>query len=274
MTPLDLTVVLPVRNEEANLERALQAVGKGFAREIVVVDSHSTDATVDIAERCGARVIQFDWNGRFPKKRNWFLREHTPPTAWVLFLDADEWLTDEFKHEVRAALPDSPHAGYWLDYAIYFEGKPLKGGYPLKKLALFRVGSGEYERIEEDHWSQLDMEIHEHPVLSGSTGVIHAQIDHRDMRGLEHWRRKHEEYAAWEAHRFLALSQNSAMQSSWSIRQKLKYRLMGTRLLAPIYFVGCLTILGGWKDGCRGWQWAKLKAGYFAEVSRRIREAR
>lgn len=274
MKPLDLTIALPVRNEEKNLGAALDAIGQDFAREIVVLDSHSTDATVEIAQTKGARVLQFDWDGRFPKKRNWYLRNHAPTTEWILFLDADEWLTNSFKQEVRAALPGSLHAGYWLDYAIYFDGRPLKGGYPLKKLALFRVGHGEYERIDEDHWSALDIEIHEHPELDGSTGEIRAQIDHRDLRGLDHWRRKHEEYAAWEARRYLAMQSNSAAQSSWSVRQKIKYRLMGTPLLAPVYFLGSLLLLGGWKDGRRGWQWARLKAGYFAEVSRRIREAK
>jgi len=270
----NLTVIFPVLNEEANLPQALNALGSDFARRVVVIDSGSTDRTCAIAREHGAEVIHFKWDGRFPKKRNWFLREHTPSTEWVLFLDADEWLTDAFKAEVCVALPDSPHAGYWLNYTIYFEGHPLKGGYPLKKLALFRVGTGEYERIDEDHWSALDMEIHEHPVLNGSTGVIRAKIDHRDLRGLDHWKRKHAEYAAWEARRYWAMQDNAAVQQSWSIRQKLKYRLMGSRWLAPIYFVGSLILLGGWKDGWRGVQWAWMKADYFNRVSRQILRAR
>jgi glycosyltransferase involved in cell wall biosynthesis len=131
----------------------------------------------------GVEVVEFRWNGQFPKKRNWFLREHTPKTEWVLFIDADEYLTPEFKEEVRRVLPGTKHAGFWLHYSIYFLGKKLKGGYPLDKLALFRVGAGEYERIEEDHWSDLDMEVHEHPVLEGTVGKIRARIDHPDMRG-------------------------------------------------------------------------------------------
>jgi len=273
MVKPDLAVVLPVKDEEQNLPAALSALGSDFARKIVVVDSGSSDRTREIARESGAEVVEFTWNGRFPKKRNWFLREHTPGTKWVLFLDADEVVTPAFKQEVATTLENTSHVGFWLDYAIYFEGQPLKGGYPLKKLALFRVGRGEYERIDEDHWSTLDMEIHEHPVLEGSIGEIRAQIDHRDLRGLEHWKRKHAEYAAWEARRYLAMRSNSSAQSSWSIRQKLKYRLMGTPLLAPVYLVACLTVLGGWKDGRRGWQWAKLKAGYFAQVSRLIRRA-
>ncbi|MGB5135674.1 MAG: glycosyltransferase [Prochlorococcaceae cyanobacterium] len=87
---LDLTVAIPVRNEECNLATCLQAIGPGFARSLVVIDSGSTDTTAAIARNHGAEVVTFEWNGRFPKKRNWFLRHHTPTTRWVLFLDADE----------------------------------------------------------------------------------------------------------------------------------------------------------------------------------------
>ncbi|GHB95284.1 glycosyltransferase family 2 protein [Cerasicoccus arenae] len=271
---LDLTIVLPVRNEAENLGAALQSIGSDLAQAIVVVDSNSEDDTVKIAQEHGAHVINFQWNGQFPKKRNWFLREHKPKTKWVLFLDADEWLTEEFKTELRAALADTPHVGFWLNYSIYFLGQPLKGGYPLRKLALFRVGSGEYERIDEAQWSALDMEIHEHPVLDGSTGVIHAKIDHRDMRGPEHWARKHTEYASWEAKRYMALANDPAAKHQWSHPQKIKYRLMGTPLLAPIFFLGCLFAMGGWRDGKRGVMWARLKAGYFAQVYTRIQQER
>ncbi|WP_309382631.1 glycosyltransferase family 2 protein [Cerasicoccus frondis] len=270
MSPLDLTVVLPVRNEERNLGEALKALGNNFAMQSIVVDSSSTDRTISIAEEHRAKVINFEWDGKFPKKRNWLLRNHPPTTKWVLFLDADEWLTEDFKAEVRAALATTEHVGFWLNYTIYFEGKPLKGGYPLKKLALFRVGVGEYERIDENRWSQLDMEIHEHPVLDGTTGEIHAKIDHRDLRGLDHWKKKHADYAAWEAHRYLAIKDNSALQSKWSTFQKIKYRLMGTPLLGPVFFFGCLFGMGGWRDGKRGVQWALLKAGYFNEISRLV----
>ena len=142
MLPLDLTIAIPVRNEEKNLPGCLEAIGAGLAKTIVVIDSGSTDSTRDIAKRFGAEVIDFQWNGRFPKKRNWFLRNHAPETKWVLFLDADEYLTESFKDELRERLPREDNVGYWLSYTVYFLGKNLKGGYPLDKLALFQVGAG------------------------------------------------------------------------------------------------------------------------------------
>src|SRR4030095_9392302 len=109
----------------------------------------------------------FKWDGKFPKKRNWFLRNHSISTKWILFLDADEYLTEAFKNEMRECISRDDKVGYWLSYTIYFLGKQLKGGYPLRKLALFRVGAGEYGQICEEHWSNLDMGRHEKPVRSG-----------------------------------------------------------------------------------------------------------
>lgn len=94
-------------------------------------------------------------------------------------------------------MPSTPHVGFWLTCDNWFMGRRLRHGTPNRELALFRVGAGEYERIDEDHWSHLDIEIHERPVLSGSVGCIRARIDHRDDRGLEHWKSRHETYAAW-----------------------------------------------------------------------------
>jgi len=175
---LNLTIALPTKNEERNLPECLRAIGRDFAKRVVLLDSGSTDRTREIAAEFGAEVLDFRWNGRFPKKRNWFLREHTPETEWVLFLDADEFLTPDFKAALGRALEDATKAGYWLSYTRYFLGRQLKGGYPLRKLALFRVGAGEYERIDEEQWSHLDMEVHEHPVLEGEIGTIREPIDH------------------------------------------------------------------------------------------------
>ncbi len=66
----------------------------------------------------------------------------------------------------------------------------------LKNLALFKPSAGAYERIDEESWSALDMEIHEHPILNGTTGIIKSQIEHQDFRGVTHYVAKHSEYAS------------------------------------------------------------------------------
>ena len=271
---IDLTIVIPAKNEERNLPGCLNAIGKDLAAKIVLIDSGSTDATRKIAEEHDVEVIDFVWDGKFPKKRNWFLRNHKPSTKWVLFLDADEYLTQSFITEMTIALTnaDEDTVGFWLNYTIYFMGKVLKGGYPLNKLALFKVGAGEYERIDEDQWSKLDMEIHEHPVLTGKLGEIKSKIDHQDFRGISHYVIKHNEYAAWEAGRYAKAINDPEIRKSWTWKQKLKYRLMGSVLVGPVYFMGSFFLLGGFRDGRRGLAFAMLKMAYFNQVYCKIEE--
>ncbi|GAB4016669.1 glycosyltransferase family 2 protein [Spirosoma migulaei] len=270
---LDLTIAIPVRNEEQNLPKCLASIGKGLARHIVIIDSGSTDQTVEIAKAHGVEVINFIWNGKFPKKRNWYLRNYTPITKWVMFLDADEFLTEEFKSDLHKSLQkDDDIVGYWLRYTIYFLGKQNKGGYFLHKLALFQVGKGEYERIDEDQWSKLDMEIHEHPVLNGKIGTIRNKIDHQDLRGVSYYVTKHNEYSSWEAARYLKITQDTEAKRHWSWMQKVKYGLMQTPLLGPVYFLGSFLLMGGFKDGTRGFAFAILKMAYFTQTYLKIRE--
>jgi glycosyltransferase involved in cell wall biosynthesis len=267
---LPITVAVPVRNEETGLAACLERLGR-FAR-VVVIDSGSTDRTCEIARAHGADVVQFQWNGRFPKKRNWFLCEHPPTTPWVLFLDADELVDDAFCDELTRALPGTPHAGFWLTYDNWFMGRRLRHGTPNRKLALFRVGAGEYERIEEERWSELDMEIHEHPVLAGSVGEIRTRIDHRDDRGLNHWKRRHESYAQWEAARAVRLRETG--MAGLAGRQAAKYRMLGRWWLPAAYFLDGYLRRLGFLDGLAGFWHAWLKAAYFRRIGQLMRTMR
>ncbi len=268
---LDITIAIPALNEEKNLGGCLAAIGKDFAASVVLIDSGSTDDTQLIADEFGAEIIDFRWNGKFPKKRNWFLRNYSFKTKWVLFLDADEYLSPEFKVELKEKIAYTDKVGFWLNYSIYFLGKQLKGGYPLKKLALFKVGAGEYERIDEEKWSKLDMEIHEHPQLNGRVGKIKAKIDHQDFRGVSHYMLKHSDYASWEAARYLKLKAN-VVGNSFTWKQKVKYRLMESSLIGPAFFFGSFIFLGGFRDGGRGLSFAILKMSYFTQVFCKIKE--
>src|SRR5262245_49991242 len=111
MTKLPVTVVVPVKNEAVNLPECLATLG-GFT-EILVVDSRSTDRTVEIAKAGGATVLDFRWTGGFPKKRNWVLQTFAFKTEWVLFLDADERLTPEFKVAVARVIGKADCVGFW-----------------------------------------------------------------------------------------------------------------------------------------------------------------
>ena len=275
LTTLPVTVIVPTRNEEHNLAACL--IPLGAFSEIWVVDSRSTDGTKAIAERHGARWIDFDWSGEFPKKRNWVLMNHTPTTPWVLFLDADERITESFVAEAREALARASDktAGFWLNYDNYFMGRRLRHGVPQRKLALFRVGAGLYERIEDQRWSNLDMEVHEHPVLRGAIGEIAAPITHLDYRGIDHYIARHDAYARWEARRYEDLqARGDAAWSALTPRQRTKYRNLARWWFAPAYFVGTYVVRLGFLDGGAGLHHAVLKMIYFYQIRLRIVSAR
>ncbi|HEY1082932.1 MAG TPA: glycosyltransferase family 2 protein [Prosthecobacter sp.] len=272
--PLPVSVCIPVKNEEVNLPVCLDALRAAFD-EVVVVDSGSTDGTLEIARAAGATVLQFQWDGRFPKKRNWALRNHAFKHPWVLFMDADERMNADFVEELRRTLPGTPHSGFWISFTNWFMGVPLQHGDVFHKLALFRTGAGEYERFPEDAWSHLDMEVHEHPVLAGTTGELGTRLEHHDYRGLKNYLARHNEYSSWEANRYLWLE--TADDTAWQAlnqRQKFKYRHLEAWWLAWLYWAVAVWLKKGFMDGRAGLHLGALKRRYFQEIRLKIQEAR
>ena len=265
-----MTVAIPVKNEEASLAACLERLGR-FA-EVVVIDSGSSDGTRAIAEGFGARVIEFAWNGTYPKKRNWFLLNAPPGQPWVLFLDADEFVDEPFCDALAQAVTEPDIDGYWISYTNYFQGRPLKHGLAQRKLALFRVGKALYERIEEDSWSRLDMEIHEHPIVEGRVGEIAVPIDHRDDRGVARFLEKHVDYARWEARRYAALQADAAASAHFTGRQRFKYRHLAKWWYPAFYFLFTYVAKLGFLDGGPGFHYAAYKAWYFRTIRLLIRE--
>jgi glycosyltransferase involved in cell wall biosynthesis len=268
---IDVTVVVPTKNEEQNLPACLAALGRFHS--VVVVDSGSDDGTLKIAGEWGAQILQFKWDGRFPKKRNWTLRNYNFQTEWVMFLDADEVVDEAFCSELSQAIEETDHSGFWLNYTNYFMGSSLKYGVPQRKLACFKHRAGEYERIDEEGWSSLDMEVHEHPILTGSIGEIKSPIDHRDFRGLARFLQRHIDYAKWEASRYRQLSSELDEKSAvLTARQSFKYKNIEKSWFASFYFF--YTYFGklGFLDGRAGYQYASYKKWYFQTVRNIILE--
>lgn len=266
-----VTVVVPVKNEADNLRRVIPLAAK--LGHVLVVDSGSTDGTCRVARELGAEILEFEWNGKFPKKRNWTLRNYDFKTEWVLFLDADEFISDAFIVEVQSAIADTNRVGFWLNFENHFMGRKLRGGDPFRKLALFKVSAGEYERIDEDHWSHLDMEVHEHPILNGCIGEIKEPIEHNDFRGLKHYIDKHNEYSSWEAMRYFRLVNQHERNTEWqglTARQQKKYKHLAKWWFAPAYFLASYFLKKGFLDGTTGFHFALMKAIYFYQIRLKI----
>lgn len=274
MEKLPITVIVPVRNEEKNLPNMLPLL-RDFD-EVIVVDSQSTDKTHEIVKEFDCKLVEFEWNGHFPKKRNWTLRNVPIRNEWVFFVDADEFMTPEFLKGLKAEFKNTCNkVGYWIYYNNYFMGKQLKHGDPIHKLALFKKSAGEYERIETEDddksWGYSGIELHEQPILDGEIGFIKGQIDHRENRGLEAYVRKHNEFSTWEAKRYLKLKKETQLTSQ---KQRIKYALIDSWLLCHLYFIYIYFLKFGFLDGRSGYVYANLKKQYFFIVKAKIDEIR
>src|SRR5690606_32560379 len=112
-----------------------------------------------------------------------------------------------------------------------------------------------------------------HPIINGNIGEIKSKIDHQDFRGASHYVNKHTEYASWEAARYLKAIKDPKISSTWTFKQKIKYRLMRSVFIGPAFFFGSFILLGGFRDGRRGFAFAILKMSYFTLIYCKIKES-
>lgn len=261
-----VSVIVPMKNEAANLPRCLAAVA--WADEIFCVDSHSTDESSVLAEQHGAQVVQFEFNGRWPKKKNWAL-EHLPfHNEWVFILDADEVLPPEAAGEFRECVANRAGlSGYWINRRFMFMGKWLRHAYyPNWNLRLFRHSLGRYEKLTDAATESGDNEVHEHVVVQGATGRLRAEMRHYAFPSVAVFVEKHNRYSNWEA-RVAAdryLQENSAAVDSEMIGSRRRMKIISQRLpFRPLLrFLYVYFWQKGFLDGREGYYFARLHATY------------
>ncbi len=199
-TKLPITVIIAVKNEAANMARCLDACRP--AARVIVIDSQSFDGTCEIATRAGAEVFQFEHVGGYPKKRQWALDTLSIGTEWVLFLDADEVVTEPLWCEIEAAIGSpTKKEGYLICKGFHFLGRRFRfGGFSHQAVLLIRTGSGRFEQLVEVPDDSLDMEVHERMIVDGEIGILRSPLIHEDFKGLEAYIDRHNRYSTWEAY--------------------------------------------------------------------------
>lgn len=279
MNLLPISVLIPAKNEAKNIAHCLEQL-RGWADEIVVVDSQSTDGTIELAESYGAKVIQFYYKGGWPKKRQWALDNYSFRNNWILLLDADEILLDPIKDEIANAINTSNYDGYWLKFQIYFLGRQLKyGDTELWKLFLFRKGKGRYEkRLENQDLTMADIEVHEHIIVDGNTGYLKNPIRHENFNSLDRYIQKHNDYSNWEAMVYFKNNAGEITASLWG-SQAQKRRWLKNFLLklpgAPLFlFFYKYFIKLGLMDGIQGLIYCSFQAIQIFHVKAKIYEIR
>ncbi|HSV62151.1 MAG TPA: glycosyltransferase family 2 protein [Chthoniobacterales bacterium] len=261
-----VSVIIPVRQEAANLPRCLDCVQ--WADEIFVVDSQSTDGTSEIAAAHGATVVQFQFNGTWPKKKNWALENLPFRNEWVFILDADEVLPPEAKEEFAKAIAEAGDiAGYWINRRFMFMGKWLRHSYyPNWNLRLFRHSLGRYEKLTEADTQSGDNEVHEHVIMNGPIGRLRCEMDHYAFPTVEVFVEKHNRYSNWEARvsaeRKLAGSNAQISSSTVGRRRKLKEFSQRLPFRPLLRFLYIYVWQKGFLDGREGFYFARLHAFY------------
>jgi glycosyltransferase involved in cell wall biosynthesis len=268
MRKIPVSVLIPIRNEESNLPRCLASVG--WADEIVVVDSHSTDQSIAIAQRYGAEVVQFQFNGVWPKKKNWALENISFRHEWVLILDADEVMPPDAEAEIAEVVANdgNGNAGYWINRRFMFMGRWLKHAYyPNWNLRLFKHKTGRYERLVQGATQSGDNEVHEHIMVNGSTGRLRCEMDHYAFASIDVFVEKHNRYSNWEARleveEGLSKTKSSAPQSMpVRIRRTLKRLVRHLPFRPTLRFLYVYVFQAGFLDGREGLIFARLHAVY------------
>ncbi len=199
-----VSVLVPVKDEAENLRRCLPSLA--WADEVIVVDSQSRDQTVSVAVEHRATVVQFHFNGSYPKKKNWALENLPFRNEWVLIIDADEVVPPELAEEITRRTTSGEADGFLLNMKYYFLGSRIRhcGYNECWNLRLFKHHLGRYERIPAAPGSIAgDNEAHEHVELAGRLGRLRYELDHHAYPTITAWVEKHNRYATWEAENYL-----------------------------------------------------------------------
>ncbi|MBD1917328.1 MULTISPECIES: glycosyltransferase family 2 protein [Cyanophyceae] len=279
-----ISVLIPAKDEEQNLPACLASLER--AAEIFVVDSQSSDRSIEIATAAGAKVVQFDFNGHWPKKKNWALDNLPFSHEWVLIVDCDERITPELWDEIATAIQRSDFDGYYLNRRVFFLGTWIRHGgkYPDWNLRLFRHQKGRYENLQTaDIPNTGDNEVHEHVMIEGAIGYLKHDMLHEDFRDLYHWLARHNRYSNWEAQVYYNLLTGmgdggtiGANLFGDAVQRKRFLKKIWVRLpLKPLLrFVLFYVLRLGFLDGRAGYIYGRLLSQYEYQIGVKLFELR
>jgi len=229
ITPLILTY-----NEAPNIQRILATLA--WAKQIIVIDSISTDATINILNHYpNVTVYKRPFDTHATQWNYGIAQVHTP---WCLSLDADYQITPELVTELQHLQPSDAIDGYFAPFRYCVFGKPLRGTILPPRQVLFRTTQGSY--IDDGHTQLL--------VVKGQSASLASPILHDDRKPLSHW--------LWAQNRYTALEVKK-LSTTPNHQLGLADKIRKTKILAPfIVFFYCLILKGGILDGWHGWYYA------------------
>ncbi len=261
-----VSVIVPVKNEAENLRRCLPALA--WADEVFVIDSQSTDDTAGVAAEHGATVVQFHFNGTYPKKKNWALDNVPFRNEWVLIVDADEVVVPELAGEITRRIATNEADGYYLNMKYFFLGRRIQhcGYSECWNLRLFKHQLGRYERMPVTAGVRTgDNEAHEHVELNGKVLRLVHELDHYAYPTIAAWVEKHNRYAIWEAEmyeRFLREPVPASIGRGKQFKRRLKKIYLRLPLRFVVRFLYAYVVRLGFLDGMAGLVFCMLLSFY------------
>jgi glycosyltransferase involved in cell wall biosynthesis len=259
-----VAVVMISLNEAHNLEAVIQNL-KGWAQEVFLVDSYSSDETVDIALEHGVHVVQRRFQG-FGDQWNFALSELPITAQWTMKLDPDERLTEELKREIESAIAVGNANGLSFDLRLWFMTRPLPVKHSLVRV--WRTGACRF----------TDVSVNEHPVVEGVIQHVAGDLEHHDSPDLEHWLEKQNKYTTAEAvanYEGQALADKPRLfGSTLQRRMWIKKHYMKFPFRYVAMFLYHYLVMGAWRAGWVGYAWSRLRCDVYRLWEYKLREIR
>ncbi|MDA9316448.1 glycosyltransferase family 2 protein [Polaribacter sp.] len=229
-----ITAIIPTLNEEIHIDEAIKSVG--FADEIIVIDSFSSDKTLELAQKHNVKIIKRKFDD-FSTQKNFAIDQALHD--WIYILDADERVTPEVEKEVLEAVKNpGKYVGFYVRRSFYLSGKIVKyGGFQRDKVV--RLFLKEFCRYNGNH-------VHETIVAKGELGFFKHKIDHYSYRNYDHYIFKLNHYGALRAKQMQA--------------QGKTVNLYHILIKPPVRFFVHYVVRLGFLDGFSGFLIAKTHA--------------
>lgn len=266
----DIAVIILTYNEEIHIERCIESVIP-IAKEIFIIDSYSTDKTLEIASKYPVvRILQNKWENNYAKQFNWGLDNAPITSKWVLRLDSDEYLTKELLDEIFSKIDNLSENISGVNFGcrqIFMDRWMKKGIYPLKLMRLFRFGKAKCEQRLMDEHIEL---------CEGSIIDFDSDFCNHNLNDLSWFCQKHIGYAIREASDLLDIEYDLSnkkkfeydqgklnSQALYKRKKKYKYAKSPLFLRSFAYFLYRYFVKGAFLDGKVGFIWTFFQAWWY-----------
>ncbi|WP_062387990.1 glycosyltransferase family 2 protein [Demequina iriomotensis] len=273
ITALPISVIVFAKNEAETIGNTLSHLDA--FEDVVVIDSLSEDGTADIARAAGARVVDFAWNGEYPKKKQWSMMHAGSKHRWALLLDADEFPSEEMVDELRELLPElesGRYGAYEMHLRYRWEGEFLKHGHRVTKRSLVDLEQSFFPEVDDLYAPGIrEIELHFQPQTELPIGMMRTRLVHDDRDPVTSWFARHNHYSDWEAH----LHMHPQARRDLATKRTAKGEFWDRVPMKPlVFFVYSYIVRLGFLDGRRGFDYAFGLAAYYWQIGVKVRELR